>query len=90
MVGAKLIFIAAVFALAGFVKGLIGLGLPTISMGLLAVVMPPAEATAILLIPSYLTNVWQMVSGPSLARVFRRLWPMMARVCLGTGRARGS
>ena len=32
------------FALAGFIKGVIGMGLPTISMGLLAIVMPPVEA----------------------------------------------
>ena len=36
-----LFFIAAAFLLAGFVKGVIGLGLPTVSMGLLAVTMPP-------------------------------------------------
>jgi uncharacterized membrane protein YfcA len=39
-----LVFIAAVFLLAGFVKGMIGLGLPPVSMGLLAVAMPPATA----------------------------------------------
>jgi uncharacterized protein len=78
------IFTAAVFALAGFVKGVIGLGLPTISMGLLAVVMPPVEAAAILILPSLLTNVWQMAAGPSLKSVVRRLWPMMLGVCLGT------
>ena len=79
-----LIFIAAVFALAGFVKGVIGLGLPTISMGLLAIVMPPIEAAAILILPSLLTNVWQMVAGPSLWAVVRRLWPTMLAVCVGT------
>ena len=79
-----LIFIAAVFALAGFVKGAIGLGLPTIAMGLLAVVMPPVEAAAILILPSLLTNAWQMLAGPSLGAVARRLWPMMIAVCLGT------
>ena len=78
------IFIAAVFLLAGFVKGVIGLGLPTISMGLLAVVMPPIEAAAILILPSLLTNVWQMLAGPSLGSVVRRLWTMMVGVCLGT------
>jgi uncharacterized protein len=31
------------FLLAGFVKGVIGLGLPTVSMGLLSVVMPPPK-----------------------------------------------
>jgi hypothetical protein len=34
-----MIFIAAAFLSAGFVKGVIGLGLPTVSMGLLAVAM---------------------------------------------------
>jgi uncharacterized protein len=78
------IFVAAVFALAGFVKGVIGLGLPTISMGLLAIVMPPVEAAAILLVPSLLTNVWQMIAGPTLTIIVRRLWPMMLAVCAGT------
>jgi uncharacterized protein len=80
----KLIFIGAVFALAGFVKGVIGLGLPTIAMGMLAIVMPPIEAAAILILPSLLTNVWQMLAGPSLRAIVRRLWPAMLAVCLGT------
>jgi uncharacterized protein len=79
-----LIFIAAVFALAGLVKGLIGLGLPTIAMGLLAGVMPPVQAAAILTLPSLVTNLWQMLAGPALAVVARRLWSMMLAVCLGT------
>jgi uncharacterized membrane protein YfcA len=86
---ATTIFVAAVFALAGFAKGVIGLGLPTISMGLLAVVMAPMEAAAILVLPSFLTNVWQMAAGPSLHAVVRRLWPMMLGVCLGTWAATG-
>ncbi len=84
MLDVKFILVAAVFALAGFVKGAIGLGLPTIAMGLLAIVMPPVEAAAILILPSLLTNIWQMVAGPSLHSILRRLWPMMGGVCLGT------
>jgi uncharacterized protein len=84
MPDATLLFVAAVFALAGFAKGVIGLGLPTIAMGLLAIVMPPIEAAAILIVPSLLTNTWQMIAGPSLGAVRRRLWPMMIAVCLGT------
>jgi uncharacterized membrane protein YfcA len=79
-----LIFVGAVFALAGFVKGTIGLGLPTISMGLLAIVMTPVQAAAILVIPSFVTNVWQLVAGPAFTVVARRLWSMMVAVCLGT------
>lgn len=80
----KLAFIAAVFALAGLTKGVIGLGLPTISMGLLAIVMTPLQAAAILVLPSFLTNIWQMAAGPSLWSCVRRLWPMLAGLCAGT------
>jgi uncharacterized protein len=84
MLHTTLIYVGAVFALAGFVKGVIGLGLPTISMGLLAVIMPPVEAATILILPSFVTNVWQMAAGPSLAVAVKRLWPMMLAVCIGT------
>jgi len=78
------IFVAAVFMLAGLAKGVIGLGLPTISMGLLVLVMPPVQAAALLALPSLVTNVWQMAAGPSLKEVVQRLWPMMLGVCAGT------
>ena len=38
-----LLLVAAAFALAGFAKGVVGFGLPTISIGLLAMVMPPTR-----------------------------------------------
>ena len=79
-----LIVVCLVFILAGFAKGIIGLGLPTIAMGLLAVVLPPAEAAALLILPSLVTNVWQMLDGPHLRRLLRRLWPLNLGVCLGT------
>jgi len=84
MLDKTLFFVSAVFFLAGFVKGVIGLGLPTIAMGLLAIVMPPVEAAGLLILPSLLTNAWQMVAGPSLRPLVRRLWPTMLAVCLGT------
>jgi len=84
MVLSTLAFVLAVFLLAGFSKGIIGLGLPTISMGLLAIVLSPVEAAALLILPSLVTNVWQMVDGPHLRTLLRRLWPLNLGVCLGT------
>jgi uncharacterized membrane protein YfcA len=84
MPGSTYIFIAAVFALAGMVKGAIGLGLPTIAMGLLAVAVTPLQAAAILVLPSFLTNIWQAATGPYLKPLVRRLWPMLVGICLGT------
>jgi len=78
------ILIGATFLLAGLVKGVIGMGLPTVAMGLLALALPPAEAAAILVVPSLVTNVWQLLSGPRFAALARRLWRMMAAVLLGT------
>ena len=73
-----------VFTLAGFVKGVTGLVLPTISVGLLALILPLVEAAAILILPSFVTNVWQLLAGPAFGTVVRRLWPMMLAVCIGT------
>jgi len=79
-----LLFIAAVFLLAGFVKGVIGLGLPPVSMGLLAVAMTPAHALAIVIVPGLLTNIWQTFAGPHLPDIVRRLWPLMLGLVVGT------
>jgi uncharacterized membrane protein YfcA len=78
-----LIAIAAVFLLAGFVKGVIGLGLPTVAMGLLAVSMPPAHALAIVIVPAIVTNIWQTFVGPYLRDITRRLWPLMLGTAIG-------
>jgi uncharacterized membrane protein YfcA len=75
---------AGAFLLAGFVKGVIGLGLPTVAVGLLGVVMSPAQAAAILVVPSLITNVWQLVTGGDVMLLTRRLWPMLTGVCVGT------
>jgi len=80
----SLVLVCLVFILAGFTKGIVGLGLPTIAMGLLAIMLPPAEAAALLILPSLVTNVWQMLDGPHLRRLLHRLWPLNVGVCLGT------
>ena len=71
------------FLIAGFVKGVIGLGLPTVSIGLLSLVMAPTKAASLLIVPSFVTNVWQLASGPSFASFAKRLWPMLASIVLG-------
>jgi uncharacterized membrane protein YfcA len=76
--------IGAVFALAGFVKGMIGLGLPTVAVALLGLVVPPAEAAALLVVPSLATNLWQFVAGGRLAALLRRLWPLLLGIAAGT------
>ncbi|MBV8625632.1 MAG: sulfite exporter TauE/SafE family protein [Herbaspirillum sp.] len=74
----------AVFLLAGFVKGVIGLGLPTVAVGLLSLVMSPVQAAALLIVPSMVTNGWQLLSGGAFLALARRLWGLLAGIVLGT------
>jgi uncharacterized protein len=78
------IFIGIAFLAAGWVKGAIGVGLPTVVMGILSIVMPPAQAAALMVLPAIGTNIWQMAAGPSLVRLLRRLAGMIVAVFVGT------
>lgn len=80
----RLLLLLVTFLLAGQVKGVTGPGLPTVGVGLLSLAMPPAEAASLVVVPSLVTNVWQMGPGAALSPLVRRLWPMLAGVCLGT------
>ncbi|HWV51421.1 sulfite exporter TauE/SafE family protein [Pseudorhodoplanes sp.] len=71
------------YLLAGFVKGVIGMGLPTVALGLLAAVISPAQAAAILIAPSLATNIWQMVAGPYLVGLVKRLGGMLLGMFVG-------
>lgn len=76
--------VAATFVVAGFVKGVTGMGLPTVAMGVLGTLMLPAQAAAMLLLPSFVTNVWQLFAGSSVRALLKRLWPMMLGIVAGT------
>ncbi len=78
-----LVIITAILLLAGFIKGVIGFGLPSISMGLLGLVMAPSQAAALLLVPNIVTNILQGVNGPSLVPLLKRLALFLATTILG-------
>ncbi|RZS85733.1 hypothetical protein EV675_1763 [Pigmentiphaga kullae] len=79
-----ILLILGTFFVAGAVKGVIGLGLPTVAMGLLGLAMAPAQAAALLVVPSMVTNVWQLAAGGRFVHLARRLWPLLAGVVAGT------
>ena len=76
--------IGLTFLLAGVVKGVTGMGLPTVAMAVLGAIMSPVAAAALLIVPSFVTNLWQLVTGPSFAALVRRLSLMMLGIVLGT------
>ena len=75
---------AVVYILAGFVKGVVGLGLPTISLALLVPVLGLKEAMAILIVPSLVTNVVQALTGARLLGLIQRLWVFLLSLCILT------
>lgn len=75
--------IGAVFLVAGAVKGVSGMGLPTLSMALLGLALPPAGAAALMVLPSLATNLAQCL-GPHWRALARRLWPLWLGLVLTT------
>lgn len=72
------------FVFAGLVKGVTGMGLPTVAMALMGAFMPPVAAAALLIVPTFVTNVWQFAAGPDARGLVRRLWPMLLGAIAGT------
>jgi len=79
-----LVAVALAFTAGGAVKGLVGLGLPTLVVGVLGLFMPVSQAAAWLMVPSLLTNAWQMAAGGRLLALCLRLWPLLAGSAIGT------
>ena len=84
-----IVYVLAVYFIAGMVKGVVGLGLPTISLALIAAVFGLKEAMVLLLVPSFVTNFWQGVTGGQLLVILKRTWPMLAVLCGTTWFATG-
>ena len=72
-----LLLVVGTFLLAGAVKGVIGLGLPAVSLGTLTVALDLPTAMALTLVPSFVTNLWQSVVGGNARIILSRLWPFL-------------
>jgi uncharacterized membrane protein YfcA len=84
-----LAFAVVVFLLGGLSKGVLGMGLPTITLGLLALAITPVEAAALLIVPSLVTNFWQMLAGGRFRALCERLWPFLLMLVPSTVLAAG-
>ncbi|HSO06947.1 MAG TPA: sulfite exporter TauE/SafE family protein [Pelomicrobium sp.] len=74
----------ALFA-GGFSKGAVGIGLPLVSVPLIATFVSVPKALALLTIPLFVTNIWQCLHGGHFPHVLRRFWPMALVLILGIG-----
>ncbi|HSW17591.1 MAG TPA: sulfite exporter TauE/SafE family protein [Ramlibacter sp.] len=80
----EFILVSCIFFAAGMVKGILGMGLPTLGMGLLGLLMTVPQAAGLLTMPSLVTNVWQALAGRALRRRrVRGLWRLQVGICAG-------
>ncbi|UTV30663.1 sulfite exporter TauE/SafE family protein [Photobacterium atrarenae] len=66
--------IMAVFLLAGLVKGVVGLGLPPVVLGVLTALIGIHQAMVLVALPAFLTNIVQAVSGREGRQLCRNHW----------------
>ncbi|MBX2805632.1 MAG: sulfite exporter TauE/SafE family protein [Hyphomicrobiales bacterium] len=84
LLASTLLIAAVLFIFAGGVKGLIGVGLPTVAIALLINLMPLSDAVAVMFIPAFVSNVWQASSGGNAGIILKRFWPFLLCLFIGT------
>ena len=77
------LLVTGTFLLAGTIKGVLGLGLPVVSLACLGSTLGVREALTIMLIPSIATNAYQALAGPDLRMLVKRLWSYLGVACIG-------
>lgn len=68
----------------GTVKGVVGIGLPLVSLPVMATFIPIPKAIALLLLSSFATSVWQTFHGGLFLPSVRRFWPLLLGMAIGT------
>ena len=63
--------------IAGGIKGIVGLGLPTISLALFAMMFDLVTAIVLILFPSLITNIWQAFSGSNGRMILKHIYPFI-------------
>ncbi len=68
----------------GLIKGALGVGTPLLTVPLMALVVPPQVAVALMAIPVVVANVWQASSARNPRAVVARFWPTFCCLLVGT------
>ena len=84
MDASSITIVMLVFLLAGGVKGVVGLGLPTVAVALLSTAFGLEAALPLLVIPSFVTNVWQGAIGGRGRALLRRFGIALAIIPVTT------
>jgi uncharacterized membrane protein YfcA len=82
--GEVLIWCAFALLMAGIVKGILGIGIPVVSVSLLSLVINVPMAVSLLPVPILLSNIWQSLRSDQFESTLRRFGPLIAALVIGT------
>jgi uncharacterized membrane protein YfcA len=68
----------------GFIKGALGVGTPLLTVPMMAQVLPPQTAIAIMAVPVVVANLWQFAQTERSSTVVARFWPTFIAILIGT------
>ena len=73
------------FALAcgGLIKGALGVGTPLLTVPMMAQVLPPQMAIAVMAVPVVVANVWQFSQAERSSAIVGRFWPTFVAILVG-------
>ncbi len=74
------------FALAcgGLIKGALGVGTPLLTVPMMAQVLPPQMAIAIMVVPVVVANLWQFAQAERSKAIIGHFWPTFTAILIGT------
>jgi uncharacterized membrane protein YfcA len=70
--------------MAGIVKGILGIGVPVVSVSLLSLAINVPMAVTLLPVPILLSNLYQSLFGGHVRSTFRRFGPLIVALVVGT------
>ena len=68
------VIVAISFFIAGIIKGVIGIGLPTTALTLLTISVTPLEAIGLNVMPMVVTNLYQLCKADSIRQLVSSYW----------------
>ena len=78
-----LLLASLILLFGGGIKGVIGLGLPLVSVPLLTYLLPVPVAISVLAAPVMVANCYQAARGGLLRPVLARIWPLLVAMVVG-------
>jgi uncharacterized membrane protein YfcA len=79
---ALLVVILGLFT-GSLVKGVLGAGIPAVGLPIMVMVIDPAQAVTLFLVPVAVSNIWQILESGEYEEALRRFWPFLIMLAVG-------